>query len=100
VAKIAPSDHALAQAILSPRPPPDYFETYLETCRAHIHKLAEETFAPEQLDAREAWVARGLAYVEHVYRLAAEFAPDVDQICNICNYLSTRSLYPAPTTIH
>jgi hypothetical protein len=85
----APSDAALAAAINSP-PAFDLFEYYC----GQIERAADDRFALEQYDERDAWIARATEHLTALFRLCEELAPP-EQLAELVSYLSWRSVYMA-----
>jgi len=87
VGNIAPSDHELAQCVGSPAPAFDLFDFF----RAQIERAADDKFALEQYEARDAFTSQATEHLTALFRLGEEFA--TEQLAELVAYLSWREVY-------
>jgi hypothetical protein len=87
VSNVSPSDHDLAQAILSPSPAFDLFGFFC----AQIERAADDRFALEQYEARDSWIVQQTERLKTLYQLAEEFAPP--DLADLVAHLSWRDVY-------
>ena len=89
VASVAPSDHDLAQCIGSPAPAPA-FDLFGYFC-GQIERAADDKFALEQYEARDAFIAKAVEHLTALFQLAEEF--ETTQLAELIAYLSWRDVY-------
>jgi len=86
MSNIAPSDHALAQAVESA----GTFDV-LAFYRAQIERAANDKFSWEQSEERDAFIAKATEHLTALFRLCEEF--QTKQLAELVSYLSWRNVY-------